>query len=152
VDLVVVNGVMQHPSLIPTVDGRHLLQMSLVPGDAVSLDGRAPPRSLERFRGQPLHAVAGIGNPARFFRDLRDCGLSIIEHPFPDHHPFAAEDLQFADELPVLMTEKDAVKCHRFANPRLWYMPVDAAFGEAHERELLESVMRKLDCLSVAGE
>src|SRR5690606_20568690 len=56
-----------------------------------------------------LHAVAGIGNPARFFETLRSLGVDVIEHAFPDHHAFTATDLQFADNLPVIMTEKDAV-------------------------------------------
>ena len=70
-------------------------------------------RPLASFRGRGVHAVAGIGNPARFFAQLRALGLNVIEHPFPDHHPFNAAELDFADELPVLMTEKDAVKCAR---------------------------------------
>lgn len=61
--------------------------------------------------GCTVHAVAGIGNPARFFATLRDLGLQIIEHPLPDHHGFRAADLVFNDGLPVVMTEKDAVKC-----------------------------------------
>jgi tetraacyldisaccharide 4'-kinase len=91
-----------------------------------------------------VHGVAGIGNPGRFFRDLRGRGLEVIEHPFPDHYPFTAEDVAFADDLPVLMTEKDAVKCVTFAHPRLWLVPTAASFGEAQARELLEHVLRKL--------
>ncbi len=92
-----------------------------------------------------VHAVAGIGNPARFFAELRARGMDVVEHPFPDHHPFTENDLDFEDHLPVLMTEKDAVKCRAFANPRLWYVPVSARFSEAHERELLGRVRIKLD-------
>jgi len=121
------------------------LQMTLLPGDAVRLDGREPPRSLEAFRGRSVHAVAGIGNPARFFRDLRARGLDVIEHAFPDHHPFALHDLSFGDDLPVLMTEKDAVKCASFADPRLWSVPTTATFSEAQARELLDHVMRKIE-------
>ncbi len=69
------------------------------------------PEPLEHFRGRRVHAVAGIGNPQRFFRDLRARGLELVEHPFPDHHPFTAADLTFGDDLPVLMTQKDAVRC-----------------------------------------
>jgi tetraacyldisaccharide 4'-kinase len=125
--------------------------MSLVAGEALRLDGQGEAQSLEQFRGRRLHAVAGIGNPARFFRDLRTRGLDIIEHTFADHHPFAARDLAFADDLLVLMTEKDAVKCAEFANPRLWYVPVAAVFSEAHTRDLLEHVVRKIGSSSSTG-
>lgn len=101
-------------------------RMSLDMGAAQPLHGAGPPRPLERFRGSPVHAVAGIGHPARFFRGLAERGLTIIEHPFPDHHPFAPGDLAYPDDLPVLMTEKDAVRCESLATPRLWYVPVEA--------------------------
>ena len=76
--------------------------------------------------GEPIHAVAGIGNPLRFFSQLRGLGLRVIEHPFPDHYRYRPADLDFGDDLPVLMTEKDAVKCQRFARPNHWYLPVNA--------------------------
>ena len=119
--------------------------MTLLPGAAVRLDGEESPRSVEDFRGRPVHAVAGIGNPARFFRDLRARGLEVIEHPFADHHPFAPQDLSFGDALPVLMTEKDAVKCASFADSRLWSIPVAATFSEAQTSELLDRVLRKIE-------
>jgi tetraacyldisaccharide 4'-kinase len=122
--------------------------MTLLFGKAVRLDGEESPRSLEYFRGRPVHAVAGIGNPARFFRDLRAHGLDVIEHAFADHHPFAPHDLSFGDALPVLMTEKDAVKCASFADSRLWSIPVAATFSEAQTSELLDRVLRKIEPLS----
>jgi len=83
----------------------------------------------ERFRGKRLHAVAGIGNPDRFFRHLQALGLDFTAHAFPDHHAFEARDLAFADAESVLMTEKDAVKCRSFADERHWMLPVDATPG-----------------------
>src|SRR3569833_3079747 len=145
-DFLVVNGAAQHPSLTnPGVPIVRAAQMSLLPGPAVRVDGQGS-RSLplEDFRGRPLHAVAGIGNPARFFRDLRDRGLEVIEHAFPDHHPFTEGDLSFGDGLPVLMTEKDAVKCTSFAAPGWWLVPTEAMFVQAQAHELLESVLRKI--------
>jgi len=125
--------------------------MRLVTGQALRLDGQESPRPLEIFRGRRVHAVAGIGNPARFFCDLRSRGLDLVEHAFPDHHPFVPRDLSFEDDLPVLMTEKDAVKCASFADPRLWSVPTAAAFSESQTRELLERVQRKIGSLSTAG-
>jgi tetraacyldisaccharide 4'-kinase len=145
-DLIVVNGTSEHPSLKrlgASVETR-ALQMALLTGDAVRLDGHESSRPLEDFRGRPLHAIAGIGNPARFFRDLRARGLDVIEHAFPDHHPFEPGDLSFQDDFPVLMTEKDGVKCVGFANPRSWVVPATAAFDEPQARELLEHVLRKI--------
>ncbi len=92
---------------------------------ALTGDG-VPPPSAGR-----VHAVAGIAHPARFFASLRALGFEPIEHAFADHHPFVAADLEFADDLPVLMTEKDAVKCAGFASARCFYLPVSASLPEA---------------------
>ena len=146
-DLIVVNGVAEHPSIrhLGTTDpGTKALQMTLPLDDAVRVDGQGGQRPLEDFKDRPLHAVAGIGNPARFFRGLRSRGLDVIEHAFPDHHPFAPQDLSFQDDLPVLMTEKDAVKCVSFSNPRLWQIPTAATFNAAQSHELLERVLRNI--------
>ena len=78
-----------------------------------------------------VHAVAGIGNPARFFRTLESLGFQVHPHAFPDHHPFSPADLDFGDEQPVLMTEKDAVKCRAFARSHWWYVPVAAQVDPA---------------------
>lgn len=67
-----------------------------------------------------VHAVAAIGDPSKFFNVLRDLGFDIIEHPFPDHYAFKKEDLKFDDDLPVVMTTKDAVKCASFGYGNLW--------------------------------
>ena len=80
----------------------------------------------EQFRGRALHAIAGIGNPQRFFHHLQDLGLSFIPHPFPDHHAFSAADLAFVGADAIVMTEKDAVKCQAFAAETHWVLPVDA--------------------------
>lgn len=107
------------------------LAMRLVPGAArrLSAGGDAAAedtRPLAAFAADRVHAVAGIGDPQRFFAMLRAAGLSPIGHAFPDHHAFGAADLEFGDGAPVLMTSKDAVKCRRFADDRCWEVPVDA--------------------------
>jgi len=94
-------------------------------GDALqSGDGRI--EALASWSGRRVHAVAGIGNPRRFFDGLRDNGLDVVEHAFPDHHPYAEEDLYFAERMPIVMTEKDWVKCERFAPANAWSLPVRA--------------------------
>lgn len=87
--------------------------------------------ALEDFRGRRVHAVAGIGNPQRFFASLRALGIEPIEHAFPDHHRFTARELRFDDDLPVLMTEKDAVKCRDFAAAHWFAVAVEAQLAPA---------------------
>lgn len=106
------------------------LRMRLLPGPARRLVGGEAPgeavRPLSAFVGQRVHAVAGIGDPRRFFAMLRAVGIVPVEHAFPDHHALSAADLEFGDAAPVLMTAKDAVKCGASADPRLWEVPVVA--------------------------
>jgi tetraacyldisaccharide 4'-kinase len=90
--------------------------------------------------GKRLHAVAGIGNPARFFATLAGMGLAFSPHPFPDHHAFAAEDLRFAECDLVLMTEKDAVKCRRFGRRDLVAVRVEAEVDPALTELILERI------------
>jgi tetraacyldisaccharide 4'-kinase len=114
---------------------------------AGSGDGRA----LAAFAGHRVHALAGIGNPARFFNTLRAGRLEPIEHPFPDHHRYIAQDLRFDDGLALIMTEKDAVKCQAFAPENCWYLPVTATFSGAEGRALLGRILmdaRLLDILA----
>lgn len=129
-DYVVANGVSQGGEVA----------MQLVPGMLVALSDNTTTAPLSEFQGRQVHAVAGIGNPSRFFELLKGAGLSVIEHPFPDHHGFTAEDLNFADGLPLLMTEKDAVKCRPYADGRMWYLPVEAQLDESFARSLMQRV------------
>lgn len=100
--------------------------MRLAISNAVALAEPAHVSPLTAFSGKHVHAVAGIGHPQRFFDALRALGIDVIEHPFPDHHRYAAADLAFGDGLPILMTEKDAVKCRAFAQTNWWSVPVVA--------------------------
>lgn len=98
--------------------------------------------SLDFFAGKKVHAIAAIGHPERFFNRLKQLGMDIIPHYFPDHYLFQAKDISFSDDLPVIMTEKDAVKCEAFATLRHWYLPVDVVVTD----EILAkvgSVLRK---------
>jgi tetraacyldisaccharide 4'-kinase len=127
VDFVVCNG----------APGRLEYAMKLVGDELRDLNNEGRTCTLESLRGEAVHAVAGIGNPQRFFSRLRDAGLAVREHPFPDHYAFRTEDLQFGDGLPVVMTEKDAVKCRRFAPANAWYLPVNAQVDERFGPRLL---------------
>lgn len=99
-------------------------RMDLQLSDAVSLVTRER-RPLSAFAGAPVHALAGIGNPARFFDALRGQGLAVNEHSFPDHHDYRPED--FAGMIgTILMTEKDAVKCRGLGLDHAWSVPVEA--------------------------
>ncbi len=93
------------------------------------------------LQGKPLFALAGIGEPARFFRQLENLGLQVQARAFPDHHRYQAADFAFARGGALLMTEKDAVKCRSFALPDAWVLPVDAAL----DPELAQWVLEKLD-------
>jgi tetraacyldisaccharide 4'-kinase len=117
-DAVVVNGG-------PPRDGA--LNMRLTAHSAMRLTN-GERRPLAGFAGLTVHAVAGIGNPQRFFRMLRGHGIDVLEHALDDHAALSAGTVAFGDDRPVLMTEKDAVKCARIADSRHWYVPVDVTF------------------------
>lgn len=90
-----------------------------------------------------VHAVAGIGNPERFFLTLESLGYDVIPHGFPDHHAFQPEDIEFGDGLPVIMTAKDAVKCSQFARQNHWYLPVRASIPEPVLERILSLIETK---------
>lgn len=130
VDHVVVNG----------DDGRlaehEIVHMQLEPAALVNLAGgeRREPQALA---GEKVVAIAGIGNPQRFFTTLSSLGYHAECRAFPDHHPFQPGDLDVAGERPVLMTAKDAVKCRGFARPNWWYLEARARVDERFDAALL---------------
>jgi tetraacyldisaccharide 4'-kinase len=89
--------------------------------------------------------VAGIGNPRRFFDLLRAHGLEVIPHVFPDHHAFRKIDLWFEPQLPVVMTEKDAVKCRRYGKPDHWVVQIDVQ----PEQVFIDRLDRLLEVLKI---
>ncbi|HEX5306387.1 MAG TPA: tetraacyldisaccharide 4'-kinase, partial [Dyella sp.] len=114
--------------------------MHLEGGAAVSLtDGSTRP--LASFVGSPVHAVAAIGHPDRFFDSLRAQGLDIVGHAFADHHAFVPDDLAIAGDGPLLMTDKDAIKCRRFARPGWWRVPVCAVLDGG----FIDALCQRLD-------
>jgi tetraacyldisaccharide 4'-kinase len=120
------------------------VRMRLLATGAVAMKyGTSKP--LREFSGQPVHAIAAIGNPQRFFAMLRAIGINIVEHPLPDHAKLGIEDISFADDLAVLMTEKDAVKCRDIAGPHHWYVPVSATFAPGDAEKLRSIVARSVE-------
>lgn len=119
------------------------LRMRLKASAAVNLkDGKR--RDLSSFAGQKVHAVAGIGNPGQFFATLAAAGLEVDGRELPDHAVPTPADLDFGDDLPVFMTEKDAVKCARLALGRHWYLEAAADFDAADAQRIVEGVERAL--------
>jgi tetraacyldisaccharide 4'-kinase len=118
------------------------LVVEVVPrlGDAIAIVSGAR-RSLSSFAGQHVHAVAGIGHPQAFFAALAAAGLDVKAHPLPDHAVPSAADISFGDRLPVLMTEKDAVKCRALADDRHWAVRMDVTMSE----EQATAVMALID-------
>lgn len=102
---------------------------------------------LENFHGKTVHAVAGIGEPDNFFRLLKNYGLTIIEHPFADHYQYQADDLIFTESYPIIMTEKDAVKCQSLAlnenKNEYWFLPIQARLDDG----LIDSIINKLNII-----
>lgn len=135
VDFVVCNG----------LAGRMEYAMKLTGEIACDLNDEQRTCTLQSLRGQSVHAVAGIGNPGRFFSYLRGFGIRVVEHDFPDHHDFTAADLRFEPDLPVLMTEKDAVKCRRLEVKNSWVVPVSARLDERLAPRILALLQERID-------
>ncbi|HEX6833310.1 MAG TPA: tetraacyldisaccharide 4'-kinase [Rudaea sp.] len=119
--------------------------MQLIGTQAAALLDPTERQPLAFFHDRRVHAVAGIGHPQRFFAQLRAAGVDAIEHAFPDHHAFVPSDLAFGDDLAVLMTAKDAVKCRAFAQPHHWCVPVRAQLPP----EFIEALAASLASASV---
>lgn len=113
--------------------------MKLLAEHAAPITGGRP-RALASYAGQRVHAVAGIGHPERFFAMLRGFGIAVVPHAFNDHHRYRAEDFEFGSRLPVLMTEKDAVKCADIAGDDWFSVPVGAELPEAFWVALLDKI------------
>jgi len=134
VDFVVVNGAdeLEANEIAMTCQGNDVINLQT-----------GEKKLLADFKTAKLHAIAAIGNPQRFFSMLKSAGFDIDEHAFQDHHDFKAEDLYFKDDNPVLMTEKDAVKCRKFAQAKHWYLPIDAKLPESFSQKLLKLLQEK---------
>ncbi len=121
----------------------HEYKMEYVYGDLISLADPHRSMPVAKLRYQHVHAISGIANPAQYHAWLRQNQLQIICHEFPDHHPFTATEINFNDGLPVVMTEKDAVKCVAYADENHWYLPISAILPDAFT-ERLEALMKDI--------
>lgn len=138
VDHVIVNGTASQVNSFSTPRSTMQLQprawINLRTGDRIALD------TLVRGTEEQLHALAGIGNPERFFNSVRELGYDPLCHPFPDHYQYNAQDLRFSEEATVVMTGKDAVKCEHFAGPNYWYLAIEAQLEPTFEQYFLQRV------------
>lgn len=131
VDATVVNG--EEPR-------QGAFRMQLKPAGLYRVEAQAAPLMRSELSGKKLHAIAGIGNPERFFAELSRMGLAFSAHAFPDHHAYRAAELEFTDCDFVLMTEKDAVKCRNFGRRDLISVRVDAELDPALAELILERI------------
>jgi len=134
VDFVVCNGLANSGEYPLGVEG----------DEAVSVMNESNRAPLESFSQVPCHALTGLGNPSRFFSHLKKHRLSFEQHIFPDHFKYAKRDISFNDDKPVLMTEKDAVKCTYFANEKHWYVPIKAKMTQKFGLTLLSLIKEKI--------
>lgn len=140
VDMVVVNGQGRDGEFSMKI---HQPGLRGLHGDAL--------RPLAEFADREVHAVAAIGNPRRFFDLLKRHRIRAIEHAFADHYAFRAEDLALQPDLPILMTEKDAVKCRRLPCKDCWVVQVDAQPDAAFVHRLNQILERIVDGQKTAG-
>jgi len=130
-DVVVVNGVsgLQNKWTEMLVDGTELMNLKT-----------EKTLRLANLQGQKVNAVTGIGNPQRFYHTLEKAGLILNKNSFADHYQFKAQDLVFDNDNPIIMTEKDAVKCQSFAHKNLWYLPVKAQLNKHFDDYIIELI------------
>ncbi len=129
-DFVVTNGIASHGEFAMRYSGKVLV--NLLDADSKLM--------LSEFKNMSVHAVSAIGNPQRFFDYLRSQGLNVIEHIFPDHYMYLQHDIEFDDDLAVIMTEKDAVKCQRYPLKNYWYLPINVEMKKEFGLRLLDKI------------
>lgn len=135
VDFVVSNGVSENNSF-------HV--MTLLPGKIHCVKTQKCLEELSFFADKNLIAMAGIGNPERFFQTLTELGLRFVKHPMPDHYIYSVKDFEAADDIYYLMTEKDAVKCQSFAKETWFYLPVTTELSSEFKTAFVSKVKQKI--------
>ncbi|MCI7717976.1 tetraacyldisaccharide 4'-kinase [[Pasteurella] aerogenes] len=138
VDLIIANG-----KLIPQTD----VLMRLVPHYAINVKTQEK-RLLTEFVQQPAIALAGIGHPPRFFSMLQALGIQLLHcHAFADHQAYSFSLIQPLTQAntPLLMTEKDAVKCEKFAQENWWYVPIEAQIDAKSAVQFIDKIIKKVN-------
>jgi tetraacyldisaccharide 4'-kinase len=120
-----------------------IIQKNYKIGKLHNLTDKNLTKNLTDFANKTVHAVAGIGNPEQFFQCLESLKLKLIEHKFPDHYFYNQKDLQFNDKYPVIMTEKDAIKCYNFSKNDYWYLAIEAQVEKNFDQNLINSLTIK---------
>ena len=132
VDLIVTQGLAGRGEFALRYDAKQVLRVD-----------REMSVPLADFAPKSVHAVAATGNPESFFKLLRKHGFRITPHAFPDHYQFRRQDFEFGDDAPIVMTEKDAVKCEFLNDSRMWYVPIDIELPAVIESRL-RTLLRNL--------
>ena len=143
VDLVLVNGEYTARHASDSAAEQNAVRFDLCASDACRLNGTLA-RPLENFKNTTVHAVAGIGNPGRFFDLLRGYEIQVIEHAMPDHFALRKSDLEFGDDFAVVMTEKDAVKIGTQVADKLWSVAIDLEMSASDSAPILAQIESRL--------
>lgn len=140
-DYILLNGA--DPREIPYLTDINRVEMGSSITHALPLHSRKGSkekgRTLEEFKGQTIHAVAGIAYPENFFSMLEAYGINLIRHPFPDHYHYTIEDFRQMTH-PILMTEKDAVKCAELPIKEGWVVPLKAELDPRFIKEIVDKI------------
>jgi len=139
VDFIIAHGPLSSALKAQTRDVP-VFAMTLQGDRFLALNDSSQTRDAASFCGRPVHAIAGIGRPERFFAQLESMGLEVIRHPFPDHHRFVRADIEFAPGETKIMTSKDAVKCRIFAPYDAWEFAVTANIENGAAQRILEKL------------
>ena len=143
VDYCVVNG---------EAENCHEHAMQLTVSEAYALNDETTKISLSTLEDKTVNAVAGIGNPSRFFNCLKNYNINVLERSFPDHYTYNLDDFSFSDDFPILLTEKDAVKCRYLPVRDIWVVPVVANLDQSFKNKFLDQVTQLLNRVTEAQQ
>jgi tetraacyldisaccharide 4'-kinase len=143
VDQVLLNGPLRTSEAALSAIEQNAIEFELRATEISRLNGSLT-RPIARFEGTTVHGVAAIGNPSRFFDQLRAHGMQVLEHAFPDHAAISLRDLEFGDDFEVLMTEKDAVKLGKSVTDKYWTVPVELTMDPVLAGPWLEQIVSRL--------